>query len=332
MKGDNITEPSSNILWHADGSLLHLLETIFVGTDRNLKDFRFPVQWVNRPDASFRGFSGKIASGTVRVGDDIVALPSGKSSKVNRIVTFDRDIEEARAPLSVTLTLDDEIDVSRGDMIARPGNLPTVSNKAESMLVWMSEQPLVPNRQYWFKSGNHRTSCEVESIRYGVDVNTLHREATLSLQLNEIGRCLIATHDPIAFDPYRRNRDTGSFILVDRITHETVAAGMLIEQSSNAEVEETLAATNLRPVKSKIGTADRAHVYTHKPITFLITGLSGSGKTSFSLELEKAFFEAGKVATVLDGENMRTGLSADLGFPRKSAPRTCDAPPRWPNF
>lgn len=317
LKGDNITEPSSNTLWHADGSLLHLLETIYVGADRNLKDFRFPVQWVNRPDASFRGFSGKIASGTVRVGDEIVALPSGKTSKVERIVTFGGDLEEARAPLSVTLTLEDEIDVSRGDMISRPGNQPTVANRADSMLVWMSEQPLVPHRQYWFKSGNHRTSCEVDSIRYGVDVNTLHREAASSRQLNEIGRCTIATHDPIAFDPYSRNRETGSFILVDRITHETVAAGMFIDQPSGTESDAIPSATELRPVKSKIAASDRARVYTHKPMTFLITGLSGSGKTSFALELENAFFHAGKVVTVLDGENMRTGLSTDLGFSKE---------------
>lgn len=316
VNGDNVSEPSSNTLWHADGSLLHQLETIYVGADRNLKDLRFPVQWVNRPDASFRGFSGKIASGAVRVGDEVVALPSGKTSKVQRIVTFDGDVPEAEAPLSVTITLADEIDITRGDMLARPGNQPKVSNKAESMLVWMSEQPLVPHRQYWFKSGNQKTSCEVESIRYQVDVNTLHREAASSLQLNEIGRCLISAHDPIVFDPYRRNRETGSFILVDRITHETVAAGMFLDESGVAESDEP-EATLLHPVNSKISDDDRARAYSHRPKTFLITGMSGSGKTTFALELEKRFFEAGMIATVLDGENMRTGLSADLGFSKE---------------
>ena len=317
LKGDNVTEPSSNTLWHSDGSLLHLLETIYVGADRNLKDLRFPVQWVNRPDATFRGFSGKLASGTVRVGDEVVALPSGKTSKVERIVTFDGDIAEAEAPLSVTVTLEDEIDITRGDMLTRPGNQPKVSNKADSMLVWMSEQPLVPHRQYWFKSGNHRSSCEVESIRYQVDVNTLHRESASSLQLNEIGRCSIKTHDPIVFDPYRRNRETGAFILVDRITHETVAAGMFLDHAGTSESEDIPEATRLRPVKSKISTDTRARVYTHSAKTFLITGLSGSGKTSLALELEECLFGAGKVVTVLDGENMRTGLSADLGFSKE---------------
>jgi len=317
LKGENVTEPSSNTLWYGDGSLLHLLETIYVGADRNLKDFRFPVQWVNRPDASFRGFSGEIASGSVRVGDDIVVLPSGKTSKVERIVTFDGDLQEARAPLSVTLSLKDEIDVTRGDVLARPGNQPKVVNKAESMLVWMSEPPLVPNRQYWLKSGSQRTSCEVESIRYQVDVNTLHRENASSLQLNEIGRCSIATHDPIVLDPYRRNRKTGSYILVDRITHETVAAGMFIDQTGNTATEDVPKASRLRPVISKVRTNDRARSYKHRPMTFLITGLSGSGKSSFALELESCFFDAGKIATVLDGENMRMGLSADLGFSRE---------------
>jgi len=317
LNGDNVAEPSCNTLWHADGSLLHLLETVYIGGDRNHKDLRFPVQWVNRPDATFRGFSGKIASGTVRVGDEVVSLPSRKVSKIQRIVTFDGDINVAESPLSVTIELEDEIDVTRGDMLARPGNQPRVSNRADSMLVWMSEQPLVPHRRYWFKSGNHRTSCEVESIRYQVDVNTLHRTSASSLQLNEIGRCSIATHDPIVFDPYRRNRETGSFILVDRITNETAAAGMFLDHTEGNDSEDVPMATRLRPVKSRINADDRARVYKHRPRTFLITGLSGSGKTTFALELEKRLFDGGKIVTVLDGENMRTGLSADLGFSKE---------------
>lgn len=315
LQGDNVTEPSPNTLWYADGSLLHLLETIYVGADGNQKDFRFPVQWVNRPDASFRGFGGKVASGTVRVGDDVMVLPSGKQSRIARIVTMDGDLDESRAPLSITLTLEDEIDVSRGDMIVRPGNQPRVDNKAESILVWMSEQPLLPHRQYWFKSGNQRTSCQIESIQYGVDVNTLHRKPLASLQLNEIGRCTVATHDPIVFDPYRRNRETGSFILVDRVTHETVAAGMFLDQVAESDAQGTSRqVTRPRPVASRVGIAARAGKYGHPNLTFLITGLCGAGKTSFALELEEQLFQAGHVVTVLDGENMRLGLSAELGF------------------
>ncbi len=316
LHGDNVAEPSSNTLWYSGGSLLQLLETIYVGADRNLKDLRFPVQWVNRPHSDFRGFSGTIASGTIRQGDEIVVLPSRRRSRVRSIVTMDGKLDEAQSPLSVTLTLQDEIDVSRGDMIVRPGNLPTVSHEAESMIVWMSEQPLSPHKRYWFKGANQRTSCEIKTIRYAVDVNTLHRQAASNLKLNEIGRCLITTHDPIVFDAYRRNRETGSFILVDRITHETVAAGLFLDQTADpsADSQPGPTATNLRYVESLISSSDRTRKYGHKPVTVMITGLSCSGKTTIALELEKRLFHGGRIVTLLDGENMRLGLSGDLGF------------------
>jgi bifunctional enzyme CysN/CysC len=177
------------------------------------------VQWVNRPNANFRGFSGTIASGAIRVGEEIVVLPSGKRSRVRSIVTMDGPLEEATAPQSVTLTLEDEIDVTRGDMISRPGNRPHVSRSGEAMLVWMSEQPLSFGRPLWFKNTAGRAVCEVESLRYEVDVNSLHRKQAESLHLNAIGRCAMSFHEPIAYDSYDRNRKTGAFILVDRITH-----------------------------------------------------------------------------------------------------------------
>ena len=316
LHADNVTEPSANMLWYGGSSLLQLLESIYVGADRNLQDFRFPVQWVNRPDASFRGFSGTVASGTLRVGDEVVALPSGKRSHVRSIVTMDGDLEEATSPQSVTVTLEDEMDVTRGDMLARPGNQPQVGQSAEAMLVWMSEQPLAPQRSYWFKSGNQRTACEVGEVRYAVDVNTLHRQQVASLQLNEIGRCTLSTHDPIVFDAYRRNRETGSFILVDRITHETVAAGMFLEQTGKGEIGSASTSLAVRPA-SLIRAEDRAKTYQQQPQAILITGPVGAGKTALALELERRLFAAGRVVTVVDGGALRSGLCADLGFSRE---------------
>ncbi|MEM9660567.1 MAG: adenylyl-sulfate kinase, partial [Planctomycetota bacterium] len=297
---------------------MHLLESVYVGADANRRDFRFPVQWVNRPHADFRGFSGAIVSGAVRVGDEILVLPSRKTTRVGRIVTRDGDLTEAEAPQSVTLTLEDEIDVTRGDMIVRPGNRPQVGREVEATLVWMSEQRLVPGKQYWVKHTARRTSGEIQAVHYAIDVNTLHRSAAQSLGLNEIGRCRMALHDPIAFDSYRRNRETGSLILVDRITHETVAAGMLLDQQAEAQStdawDESPPGPHLRRAVSQIDPSQRRQRYRHDPVTVLITGLSGAGKTTVAMDLEKRLFDEGRHCVVLDGQNMRFGVSRDLGF------------------
>lgn len=318
LHGDNVAQPSANTLWYADGSLLHLLETIYIDSDRNLRDLRFPVQCVNRPDSRFRGFSGTVASGTLRSGDEVHILPSQKKTRIQRIVTMDGDLDEAAAGLSVTVTLDDEIDVTRGDMIVRPGNTPHVGREVEAMLVWMSEQPLVPGKTYSLKHTTRRTTGEIASVRYAVDVNSLHRQSAASLKLNEIGRCHIVTHDPLIYDAYRRNRQTGSLILVDRITHETVAAGMILDGPSDERHgdrwDAQLAGHRLQRAVSHISDAARQHRYGQKPATVLLTGLSGTGKTTIALELEKRLFEAGKIAVLLDGQNMRFGISRDLGF------------------
>ena len=317
LGGDNVVQPSSNTLWYADGSLLHLLESVYIGGDQNLTDFRFPVQYVNRPDAEFRGFSGTLASGSVRPGDAVVVLPSKQRSTVSRIVTMDGDREVASAGDSVTLTLVDEIDITRGDMLVRPGNVPQVSRDPEAMLVWMSEQPLAPSRQYWMKTCAGRTTCEVDPIRYQVDVNTLRRQPANSLRLNEVGRCRIKSHDPICFDSYARNRHTGSFILVDRITHETVAAGMFLDrrlEEHQAGEHNEIAGLKLQPVRSQIGADERHQRFQLHPITILITGLSGAGKSTLAALLERKLFDLGHAGLVLDGENMRLGLSRDLGF------------------
>jgi bifunctional enzyme CysN/CysC len=317
--GDNVARPSSNTPWYAEGSLLHLLETIYFGSDHNLRDLRFPVQWVNRPDSGFRGFSGTVASGTIRAGDEIVVLPSKKAGRVRSIETFDGPLPEANAQQSVTLVLDTEIDIARGDMIARPGNLPTVSRQSDAMLVWMSEMPLVPGKSCWIKHTTRRTSCEVANVRYGLDVNTLHRLNCSTLQLNEIGRVRIATHDPLVYDAYQRNRQTGSFILVDRITHETIAAGMFLDAArdnqpgSHWETESDVP-FQMAPVTSLISDEQRCAVYGHLPRTLLISGLSGAGKTTVAKALEKRLFDLGMKTVLLDGQMMRSGISRDLGF------------------
>ncbi len=319
LNGDNVVEASSDTLWYADGSLLHILESIYVGADKNLTDFRFPVQWVNRPDANFRGFSGTVASGTVRPGDEVIVLPSKSRSRVQRIVTMTGDREAASAEASVTLTLEDDIDVTRGDMLVRLGNLPRVARDAEVMLVWMSEQPLSPGRQYWVKTCCGRTTGEIDPVRYRVDVNTLSRQPATSLQLNEVGRCHLKLHDPVCFDSYKRNRQTGSFIVVDRISHETVAAGMFLDQQLDESAEgleghNEVGGLKLQPVESSITAEARQARFLLQPLTVLITGLSGAGKSTLAAALERRLFESGHVGMVLDGENLRLGLSRDLGF------------------
>lgn len=318
LKGDNVAEPSANTLWHADGSLLHLLETIYVGSDQTSQELRFPIQWVNRPHSGFRGFSGTLASGALRPGDEVLVLPSRKQTRISSIITMDGALAEARSCDSVTVVLEDEVDVARGDMLVGPGDLPNVSREVEAVLVWFSEQSLVPGRQYWLKHTTRRTSGCVQSIQYAVDVNTLERKPAASLKLNEIGRCRILLHDPLVFDPYVRNRQTGSFILVDRISHETIAAGMFVEQEAGARSsehwEDEPAGHYLQRAISHISDHQRWQRFGQNPITFLLTGLSGSGKTTIALALEKRLFEDGRIAVLLDGQNLRFGISRDLGF------------------
>ena len=318
LRGDNVTRPSANTPWYEDGSLMHVLDNIYIRADSNLQDLRFPVQWVNRPDSSFRGFSGRIESGTMRVGDEIMVLPSKKISRIRRIVARDGDLVEAAATQSITVTLNDEIDIARGDMIVRPGNRPHVCRDADAMLVWMSEEPMVPGKSYWVKHTTRRTSGEVQFVRYTFDVNTLHRFQATTLKLNEIGRCRISFRDHVMFDAYRRNRVTGSFIVVDRISHETVAAGMFLDPSytsqSGEHWDDQPAGLRLQCAVSRISGEQRARHYGHRPLTLLITGLSGCGKTTLALDLEQRLFDAGKKCVVLDGQNMRFGISRDLGF------------------
>jgi bifunctional enzyme CysN/CysC len=315
LKGDNVVTSSPNMPWYTGSPLMPLLETVYIGSDRNLEDLRYPVQLVLRPNLDFRGFAGTIASGIIRRGDEVVSLPSRKKSRVKSIVTFDGELEEACAPQSVTLTLEDEIDSSRGDMLVRPGNLPKVDHRFEATVVWMSEEPLVPGKQYLFKQTTKLVPGAVTSLRYRVDVNTLHRQPAPTLALNEIGRCGVTLTSPIAFDAYRRNRATGGFIMIDRVTNATVAAGMILEREADAEETESWGgADTAADHHSAVTAAEREARFGQKPATVLFTGLAGSGKTTIAQAVERRLFDAGRAVVVLDGTSMRKGISRDLGF------------------
>lgn len=320
LSGDNVVDPSANMPWYRGSTLMNFLETVYIGSDRNFEDFRFPVQYVSRPNLNFRGFCGSVASGIIRQGDEVMVLPSRRTSHVKSIVTYDGDQSEAFTPQSVTLTLEDEIDCSRGDMIVRPGNMPKVSHDFDAMLVWMSADAMVPGKSYLFKHTTQTAAGQIESLRYRVDVNTLHRSPAPDLQLNEIGRCTITLSQPIFFDPYRRNRTTGAFIVIDRLSNVTVAAGMITARESDHksklapwEVEQVQDETIAAGVKL-VTPQERQARLGQVPATLLFTGLSGSGKTTIARGVERALFDAGRTAIVLDGEELRRGLSRDLEF------------------
>ena len=318
LKGDNVVTNSANTPWYSGPPLMTLLETVYIGSDRNLEDFRFPVQVVLRPNLDYRGFAGTIASGIIRRGDEVMSLPSRKKSRVKSIVTFNGELEEAFAPQSVTLTLEDEIDSSRGDMLVRPGNVPKVDQRFEAMVVWMHEEPLVPGRQYLFKQTSKVVPGAVSTLRYRVDINTLHRQPAPTLALNEIGRCSVTLTSPIAHDAYRRNRNTGGFIMIDRLTNATVAAGMILDREADENADDHWgdadSAEHLHAEQSGVTQAEREARFGQKPATVLLTGLTGSGKSTIARALERKLFDLGRGVVVLDGQNMRLGISKDLGF------------------
>lgn len=230
LDGDNVVKKSERTPWYTGKCLLDYLETVPIDLDRNYDDFRYPVQYVLRPNLDFRGFCGKVASGVVRKGDTVMALPSRKTSKVKSIVTYDGEIEEAFPPLCVTITLEDEIDISRGEMIVKPDNLPTEDRNFEAMLVWMDEEAMDPNKQFYLKQTTNTTRARIDSIKYKVNVNTMEQSEVDHLELNEIGRVVFTTGKELLFDPYQKNKQTGSFILIDPITNNTSAVGMIIDR------------------------------------------------------------------------------------------------------
>jgi bifunctional enzyme CysN/CysC len=317
LLGDNVVDQSENMPWYEGSTLMHMLESVHIASDRNLIDFRLPVQYVNRPNLDFRGFCGTIASGTVKPGDEVMVLPSKKTSKVKSIVVHGGELKEAFAPQSITLTLEDEVDVSRGDTIVHTGNVPQVESKFDAMLVWMDEDPMVPGKQYLIKQCNKTSPGAIQTLRYRVDVNTLHRQESPTLALNEIGRCEIAVTQPFIFDGYRRNRGTGSFIVIDRLTNRTVAAGMIVDRTTAKEEGDhwdSEPASSLKESAGSVTSDERSARFGQKPCTILFTGLSGAGKSTTAFATERALFSLGRAVTVLDGENMRMGISKDLGF------------------
>ncbi|GAK57919.1 sulfate adenylyltransferase subunit 1 [Candidatus Vecturithrix granuli] len=323
LKGDNIITRSSNMPWYDGMPLLHYLEHVHVTQDRNLVDTRFPVQYVIRPHQDFRGFAGRMVSGILRPGEEIVVLPSGKSSTIRSIETYDGTLQEAFPPQSVVATLNDEIDVSRGDMIVRTNNLPQISNHFGAILCWMDDRnSLSQSTSYYLKHTTRTVKAFVSRLIYKIDVNTLHREQTNTLNLNEIGRVEIKTSLPIFFDSYKTNRQTGSFILIDPVTQNTVASGMIrdvvrtLEEVTEAQKEEQQRQKSTHVVWKdlNIPRLERERRHGHKSAVLWFTGLSGSGKTTIARRLEKLLFERGCQTMLLDGDHLRHGLCGDLGF------------------
>jgi bifunctional enzyme CysN/CysC len=318
LHGDNVVDPSPHMPWYVGSTLMGFLEGVYIGSDRNLEDFRFPVQYVNRPHLDFRGYCGTIASGIVRCGDEIMALPSRKTSRIKSIETFDGALTEAFAPQAVTLTLEDELDISRGDMIVRPGNVPRLEQRFDAIVVWMSEQPLVPGKSYVFKQTTKVVTGTISTLRYQIDVNTMHRKEGPTLALNEIGRCALSLNEPICFDAYKRNRATGGFVVIDRITNVTVGAGMILDRATGEERhdhwDDEPWSERLAAKRSNVTAEERQARFGQQAVTVLLTGLTGSGKTTLAYALERRLFDAGRASTVLDGQNLRLGISKDLGF------------------
>jgi bifunctional enzyme CysN/CysC len=307
LKGDNVVEPSGHMRWHDGPTLLDYLETVEIDEERMARaPFRMPVQWVNRPDLDFRGFAGTIAGGTVSPGDRIVVLPSARESVVERIVTLDGDLPIAVAGQSVTLTLADEIDVSRGDMIASGAERAHVGDQFEATVVWMDDEPLLPGRNYLMRVGTATVTATVAPLKYRVDVNSLERLAATKLELNEIGVCDLELDRPVAFDPYEENREIGGFILIDRITNDTVGAGMLhfaLRRSDNVHWQAI-----------EVDKAARARLAGQRPCVVWLTGLSGAGKSTIANIVERRLHALGRHTYLLDGDNVRHGLNKDLGF------------------
>jgi bifunctional enzyme CysN/CysC len=323
LKGDNVVDKSERMPWYDGSTLLHHLEHVNVGASLNNVDFRFPVQYVVRPNQDFRGYAGQVASGRIAAGEEVVVLPSGLSSKVTSIVTADGQLESANVADSVMLTLEDELDISRGDMIVRTHNLPQKSNRVDAILCWMGEEPLKVRGDYWIQHTTRLVKGFVSALDYKIDVDTMHRETADTLTLNEIGRIQLTTTQPLFYDRYQINRATGSFILIDPATNNTVAAGMIRSGSRNVDqlMADEAVTVSSRPKSSNviweqegISLTQREERNGHKAAVLWFTGLSGSGKSTIAKKLEQTLFQLGAHTMFLDGDNLRHGLNGDLGF------------------
>ncbi|MFM1887039.1 MAG: hypothetical protein RL026_2196 [Pseudomonadota bacterium] len=306
LAGENITERSAAMPWYTGPALMEHLESVVVEEDRAGLPFRLPVQWVNRPNQDFRGFAGTIASGRIAPGDRVRALPSGKEAVVARIITQDGDLPSGGAGQSVTLTLDREIDVSRGDMLVAAEQPAGIADQFEATVIWMHEEPMLPGRPYLLKIGTRTVSASLAVPRHKVNVNTMERQPARQLELNEIGLCQVNLDRPIAFDPYAENRETGGFILIDRLTNDTVAAGLLQAAVRRAE--------NIHWQALDVNRQSRSAQKGQKACVLWFTGLSGSGKSTIANLVEKRLHALGRHTYILDGDNVRHGLNKDLGF------------------
>ena len=306
LRGDNILRPSENTPWYEGEALVPYLETIDVSEDRTREKFRFPVQWVNRPNLDFRGFSGTVSSGTIAVGDEVLIAASRKPAVVSRIVTMDGDLDHAIAGQAVTLVLDREVDISRGDVLSRPGETQDYSNQFQARVVWMNEEPAYPGRSYLLKIGTQTVPATITDLKFRTNVNTLEQTAATKIDLNEVATVTLNTDKPIAFDPYASNARTGGFILVDRISNATLGAGTIEFGLRRAQ--------NLTYQSFDVNREVRAQMKGQSPRIIWFTGLSGSGKSSVANLLEKRLTAEGRHAYILDGDNVRHGLNKDLGF------------------
>ena len=304
LNGDNVVNASTQTPWYDGPTLMSMLENVKINSVRNFDDFRFPVQYVNRPNLNFRGYCGTVASGIVRKGDQVTVLPSGKMSRVKSIVTFDEELVLASPQMAVTLTLEDEIDISRGDLIVHDDNLPGALDTVTATIVWMSESTMLPGKQYEFKHASKALTGQISAIRHKIDVNTMERRPAPTLELNEIGLCDVSFTQKLYFDPYKRNIATGAFIIIDRLTNVTVGAGMIENATKISRHREGKA--------GHVTTAEREARFGQKPVTVMFVGLSGSGKSTLAHALERRLFDMGRVSAVLDGKTMRLGISKDL--------------------
>jgi bifunctional enzyme CysN/CysC len=304
--GDNVTRTSAKTPWYSGPALLDHLETVDVTRDDAAQPFRFPVQWVNRPNLDFRGYAGTVASGTIRTGDPLVVAGSGRTSRIRQLVTYDGPLQEARAGDAVTIVLEDELDVARGDLLAAPQARPEVSDQFAAHVIWMSEHALMPGRSYLARIGTRTAPITVTAIKYKIEVNTREHLAATTLALNDIGLCNLATDNPVAFDSYQDNRSTGCFIIIDRYSNATVGAGMItfgLRRGANVHWQPLL-----------IGRTERAALMQQRPAILWFTGLSGAGKSTVANLVEQKLYRAGGHTMLLDGDNLRHGLNRDLGF------------------
>lgn len=306
LKGDNICHLSTFMLWYKEKSLLDYLESINVAHDKNEKPFRFQVQWINRPSQDFRGISGTVASGTIKTGEEVIVHPSNKKTRIEKIVTFDGNLDKASTGQSITVLLADELDVSRGDLISKTDSIPSISNHIHAKILWMHQEPLYSGRTYIIKIGTKSTIATITKIKNKIDITNFYEQAATQLELNEIGIANITLQQIIALDPYELCRETGGFILIDRVSNETVACGVVLYPLRRSQ--------NIQWQDLTIDKKSRAHQMLQQPFVLWFTGFSGAGKTTLANLLEQKLYSMGKHTYLLDADNIRHHLNKDLGF------------------